>query len=317
MLFTLEEWRFSKLKDSYIDPHIWKLHFLSCLSLKNMDLSIVIVTWNSQEFIRNCLDSIFLSQRNFEREVIVVDNGSSDQTAKIIEELYPQVNLISNRKNSGYAQANNQGIEDSQGEYILLLNPDTQVLENSLALMYEFMETNPRVGAMGPKLLNPDKTVQPSVREFPTFSTLVWEFSGLSRLFPKNRIFGRWRMGYFAFDQTREVDQPMGSCLMLRRETLEETGVFDENFPMFFNDVDLCYRIRSAGWKIYFYHTAEVIHQKGASTGRVKRKMIWLSHLAFFRFFKKYRTGLANRLLLYLLFIPLFLFSLPLIVWKK
>jgi GT2 family glycosyltransferase len=287
------------------------------LESENMDLSIIIVTWNSQEFIRNCLDSIFLSQRNFESEVIVVDNDSSDQTATIIETLYTQVNLIQNKKNLGYAKANNQGIEESQGKYILLLNPDTQILEDSLALMYEFMEENPQVGALGPKLLNPDKTIQPSAREFPTFSTLIWEFSGLSRLFPKSGIFGRWRMGYFAFDQTSEVDQPMGSCLMLRRETLEEVGIFDESFPMFFNDVDLCYRIKNAEWKIYFYPRAEVIHQKGASTGQVKRRMIWLSHLAFFRFFRKHKTGLLNRLLLYLLCIPLFLSALARIVWKK
>jgi len=282
-----------------------------------MDLSIVIVTWNSQEFIQNCLDSIYLSQRNFSSEVTVVDNDSSDRTTQIIEELYPQVNLIQNKENSGYAKANNQGIEDSSGRYVLLLNPDTQLREDSLALMYQFMEENPEVGALGPKLINPDRTIQPSCREFPTFSTLVWEFSGLSILFPKSKTFSRWRMGYFAFDQTREVDQPMGSCLMLRRETLEDVGLLDENFPMFFNDVDLCYRIIKAGWKIYFYPEAVVIHHKGASTSKVKRKMIWLSHLAFYRFFKKHETGLVNQILLYLFFVSLFLFAFPRMILKK
>jgi GT2 family glycosyltransferase len=272
-----------------------------------MDLSIITVTWNSEEFIRNCLDSISLSLGNLASEVIVVDNGSSDQTAKIVEELYPQVNLIQNKKNLGYAKANNQGIEEATGEYILLLNPDTQVLEDALSLMCEFMEQNPKVGALGPKLLNPDKSVQPSRREFPTFSTLIWEFSGLSRLFPKSRVFGKWKMGYFDFDETREVDQPMGSCLMLRRETLEDVGIFDENFGMFFNDVDLCFRIKKKGWKIYFYPEAKVIHHKGASTSKVKARMIWLSHLAFYKFFKKHKTGLANRVLLFLFLIPLIL----------
>jgi GT2 family glycosyltransferase len=272
-----------------------------------MDFSIVIVTWNSQEFIRNCLDSIFLSQGNFTSEVIVVDNDSSDETAKIVEQLYPHVNLIQNKKNLGYAKANNQGIEKARGEYILLLNPDTQVLEDSLSLMYGFMEENPNIGALGAKLLNPDKSVQPSCREFPTFSTLIWEFSGLSRLFPRSRVFGRWRMGYFNFDKQRETDQPMGSCLMLRRATLEDVGAFDENFVMFFNDVDLCFRIKKGDWKIYFYPEAKVIHYKGASTRKAKPRMIWLSHLAFYKFFKKHKTGLVNRLLLFLLVIPLIL----------
>jgi GT2 family glycosyltransferase len=270
-----------------------------------MDLSIIIVTWNSQEYIRNCLDSIFLSSGNFSSEVIMVDNGSSDQTAEIVEEFYPQVNLIQNKTNLGYAKANNQGLEEAKGEYILLLNPDTQVLEDALFLMYELMEQNPKVGALGPKLLNPDKSVQPSCREFPTFSTLVWEFSGLSRLFPRSKTFGRWRMGYFDFDKAREVDQPMGSCLMLRKETLENVGIFDENFEIFFNDVDLCYRIKKSGWKIYFYPEAKVIHHKGASTRKAKARMIWLSHLAFYKFFKKHKPGLANRLLLFIFLIPL------------
>ncbi|MCJ7577101.1 MAG: glycosyltransferase family 2 protein [candidate division Zixibacteria bacterium] len=251
------------------------------------------------------MDSILVSAGNLSFEIIVVDNDSSDETAKIVEQFYPQVNLIQNKKNLGYAKANNQGIEETRGEYILLLNPDTQVLEDALPLMYEFMEQNPEIGALGPKLLNPDKSVQASCREFPTFSTLVWEFSGLSRLFPKSSVFGRWRMGYFDFDKKREVDQPMGSCLMLRRETLDDVGILDENFGMFFNDVDLCFRIKKRGWKIYFYPEPKVIHFKGASTRKAKTKMLWLSHLAFYKFFKKHKTGLVNRLLLFIFLIPL------------
>jgi len=282
-----------------------------------MDLSIIIVTWNSEKYIRNCLDSILLSTGDLQYEIILVDNGSADQTVRSVEELYPQVNLIPNRKNAGYARANNQGIEESAGEYILLLNPDTEVLENALISMLQFSEENTRVGALGPRLLNPDKTIQPSCREFPTYAALIWEFSGLSRIFPKSKIFSRWRMGYFKFNQKREVDQPMGSCLLLRRATLQDMGIFDENFPMFFNDVDLCYRIKQAGWKIYYYPDAQVLHHKGASTGQVKRRMIWLSHVAFFRFFKKHRTGLSNRLALYFFCIPLFLFILPRMIIKK
>lgn len=282
-----------------------------------MDLSIIIVTWNSEKYIRNCLDSILLSTGDFQNEIILVDNASADQTTNIVKGLYPQVKLIQNRKNAGYAKANNQGMKESQGKYLLLLNPDTEVLENALISMLRFLEENTQVGALGPRLLYPDKTVQPSCREFPTYATLIWEFSDLSRIFPKSKIFSRWRMGYFKFNQIREVDQPMGSCLLLRRATLQDVGIFDENFPMFFNDVDLCYRIKQAGWKIYYYPDAQVLHHKGAATRQVKRRMIWLSHVAFFRFFKKHRTGLFNQLALYLLCIPLFLYILPRIIIKK
>jgi GT2 family glycosyltransferase len=283
----------------------------------SMDISIIIVTWNSQDFIRNCLDSIFLLGDRVSREIIVVDNGSSDETAKIVREFYPGVNLIENKGNLGYAKANNQGIEGAQGRYVLLLNPDTQLTENSLSSMYEFMERDPRAGALGPKLLNPDKSTQPSCREFPDFSNLIWEFTVLSRLFPDSKTFGGWRMGYFAFDRPREVDQPMGSCLMLRKGTLDEVGLFDEEFAMFFNDVDLCYRIKNAGWKIYFHPDAQVIHHKGASTRKVKRRMIWLSHLAFYKFFKKHRKGSADRFLLLLFSVPLFLSALPRMLLKR
>ena len=282
-----------------------------------MHLSIIIVTWNSERYIRNCLDSIIQNAGELQPEIILVDNNSSDHTVKVVEEQYPQVNLIQNKYNLGYAQANNQGIENSQGEYLLLLNPDTEVMENSLIQMIHFMEENVRTGALGPQLLNPDGTIQFSCREFPRYATLLWEFSGLSRLFPKSKIFGHWRMGYFDFDQIREVDQPMGSCLLLRRKTLEEVGVFDQSFPMFFNDVDLCYRIKKAGWKIYFFPDAQILHHKGTSTRQVKRRMIWYSHLAFFKFFRKHKTGILNHLIQYLLCIPLFLFAFARMILKK
>jgi GT2 family glycosyltransferase len=282
-----------------------------------VDVSLIIVTWNSEQHIRKCLESVRSHAGDLRFEIIVVDNSSRDRTVKSIQESSPSVTLIENQKNLGYAYANNQGIEKSTGRYVLLLNPDTEIRGNALDLMLKFLDANPNAGALGPKLLNPDGSVQPSCREFPGFSTLLWEFSGLSKLSPKSRIFGRWRMGYFGFDRTGEVDQPMGSCLMLRRETLEQVGLFDEAFAMFFNDVDLCYRIKAAGWKILFYPDAEVTHYRGASTSKAKRKMIWLSHLAFYRFFKKHKTGPGNRLLLFLLLVPLVLAALVRMIVKR
>ncbi len=282
-----------------------------------MDLSIVIVTWNSEEFVGGCLESILRTPDEPCSEIIVVDNSSSDRTVSVVHRFLPRVRLTENKENVGYAQANNQGIEKSTGKYVLLLNPDTQIQGDALGLMLRFMEANPEVGALGPKLLNPDGSVQPSCREFPGFSTLIWEFSGASRVFPKSKVFGRWRMGYFAFDRRREVDQPMGSCLMLRGEMLKQVGLFDQTFSMFFNDVDLCYRIKNAGWEIFFFPEAHVVHHKGASTIKAKRRMIWLSHLAFYKFFRKHKKGWRNRLFLPLLLIPLLLSALPRMILRR
>jgi len=263
-------------------------------------LSIIIITWNSEEFIEKCLKSVFDTRGSTDLEVIVIDNASQDTITKIIERFKPEVRLISNQINLGYAKGNNQGIEVSKGDYILLLNPDVELKENCSKVMFDFMENHKDIDALGPQLLNPDGTIQPSCREFPDFSILLWELTGLSLLFPKSKNFGGWRKGYFDFQSPREVDQPMGSCLFLRRKVIQKIGAFDEQFPIFFNDVDLCYRIKKSGGKLYFLPEAKALHYKGGSTRQAKPEMILSSHLSFFRFLSKYKNGALNRILLYL-----------------
>ncbi len=262
-------------------------------------LSIIIVTWNSEEFIKNCLQSIFNTKGSIELEVIVIDNGSQDETVKIVQEFEPLVKPVLNQTNLGYARGNNQGIEIARGEYILLLNPDVELKEKCLQLMLDFMEKHTDIDGLGPQLLNLNGTIQPSCREFPDFSILLWEISGLSYLFPESRIFGRWRMGYFDFQSPREVDQPMGSCLLLSRKILERIGILDERFPIYFNDVDLCYRMKKNGGKLYFFPEAKAFHYKGGSTQKVKPEMILSAHLSFFRFLFKYKKGILNKILVY------------------
>ena len=261
-----------------------------------IELSIIIVTWNSQEFIGECLHSIF-SQKGVDFRVWVVDNGSSDKTCEIIKTDSPQINLICNERNLGYAKANNQALELAKGEFILFLNPDVRLCSGALHKMLDFMYQNSDVAALGPKLLNPDGTIQPSCREFPGYSTLIWEFTCLSHLFPKSKIFGAWRMGYFNYQEIREVDQPMGSALLVRKKALDSLGFLDESFPVFFNDVDLCYRIKKANGKIVFYPEAEIFHYKGKSVEMVKPEMIIVSHLAFYRFLKKCKKGISRQFL--------------------
>ena len=262
------------------------------------EVSIVIVSWNSWEYLPACLDSIF-KPRNPRLEVILVDNDSEDGTPEKVSRLFPQVRLISNPRNLGYARACNQGLKMANAEFVLLLNPDTILHPDSLSRMIEYLKKDSSVGAVGPQLVGPDGRIQPSCRRFPNYLTLVWEFSGLSKLFPHSKIFGWWRMGDFDFQREKEVDQPMASALLVRRSVVETVGWLDERFGMFFNDVDFCFRIKQGGFKIVYFPEAKVTHHLGASTQKRKVAMIYQTHLGFFKYLQKYHSsGLKSILLL-------------------
>jgi GT2 family glycosyltransferase len=268
-----------------------------------MSLSIIIVTWNSANEIIPCLDSIF-EQIGPDDEVFVIDNASQDDTVKLAGERFGKIALISNSNNLGYARATNQGLDKATGDYILLLNPDTILMPNAIEAMMAFMESNPHVGAIGPQLLNTDGTIQPSCREFPRPEHLIYEFTGLSKIFPQHKVFGSWRMGYFDHNSLREVDQPMGACLMVRRSVIAQVGPIDEErFPMFLNEVDWCWRIKSNGWKIVFFPRSQVIHIHGVSVKKARLAMTVSSHRSLAVFFDKYHgkrfsTLMAKSLLL-------------------
>jgi len=254
-----------------------------------MRLSVVIVTWNSTADIEACIDSINFGS---EFEVIVVDNASSDATRDKLSR-YHHLKLVANDSNYGYARANNQGIRLASGEYVLLLNPDTKVELGALDTLAHYLDAHPRIGAVAPRLVSPDGTTQFSIRSFPTAASIFWELVGLARLFPRSRVFGRWKMKYFDYDRPAEVEQPMASCLMIRRAVLELLGGMDEQFPMYFNDVDLSKRMADAGWKTAYLADARVVHRHGGSTKQVRTKMIRHSHRSTFRYLRKHdRSGL-------------------------
>ncbi len=261
-------------------------------------LSIIIVNWNTRDLLRACLRSLRATCADVPHEVIVVDNASSDGSAAMVAEEFPQVRLIANAENVGYAKGNNQGLEIARGESLWLLNPDTEILPNAAERLLKFMQEHADCGALGCKLLNPPTlqhsntpTLQHSCRTFPTPDVIILEALGLSRLFPRHRWFGKYRMTWWGYDEVREVDQPMAASLLIRREVIEQVGGMDEAFPIFFNDVDLCYRIKQAGWKIYFTPDAQVIHHGGASTRQVKPQMIGESHQSLLRFYEKHYRG--------------------------
>ncbi|KAA3604083.1 MAG: glycosyltransferase family 2 protein [Calditrichaeota bacterium] len=253
---------------------------------EKIDVSFVIVTWNSENEIGNCLSSIF-SEVSCSFEAIVVDNASSDSTLEVIKK-FPETKLIANSENLKFARGTNQGLQISQGKFKMLLNPDTILTKNSIEKLITFLEENEKVGAVAPKLLNLDKSIQPSCRRFPTFRTLFFEMFLLSRIFPKSNFFSSYKMPNFTHNETCEVDQPQGAALLVKNQVLEEIGLLDENFPMFFNDVDFCFRIKRAKWKIYFLAESEVLHVKGASIYKVRKKMIKALHESFFDYLKKH-----------------------------
>jgi hypothetical protein len=254
-----------------------------------MKLSIVVVTWNSAADIEACIDSINFGS---EFEVIVVDNASGDATRDKLNR-YHHLKLVPNAHNYGYARANNQGIRLAGGEYVLLLNPDTRVELGALDTLAGYLDAHPAAGAVAPRLVSLGGTTQFSIRSFPTATSILWELTGLARLFPQSRVFGRWKMKYFDYDRPAEVEQPMASCLMIRRAVLELLGGMDEQFPIFFNDVDLSKRMADAGWKTAYLPDARVVHRHGGSTKQVRTKMIRESHRSTFRYLRKHdRSGL-------------------------
>lgn len=253
-----------------------------------VDLSIIIINYNVKKLLKECLQSIYRDTKRISFEIIVVDNNSSDGSVDMVRSEFPGMRLIENCQNLGFAKATNQGLRESRGRYILLLNPDTVVLPNALDEMVEFMDENPRAGALGCKLFNPDGSLQPSCRSFPTLRAAFFENSGLERLFPRNKLIGNYRMGYWKHDCVREVDQPMGSALMLRRNAIDQVGPMDEQFYMYYEEVDWCYRIKNRGWKIYFNPRAEVIHYAGQSTGQASGNMLVERYRSMHKFFRKH-----------------------------
>jgi len=272
-------------------------------------LSVAIVTWNSKDLTRNCIQSVIDAGCSARHEIIVVDNGSTDGSAEEIAQAFPQVLLIRNGANLGPAWADNQALKLSRGRYFLVLQSDAVVHGDALERMVRFLGSHPHAGAVTCKLLNGDGTVQYNMhRRFPTFLRLA---SGLiSRRYP--RLTTRWAREYLmldnAFDEIQRVEQAAGVCVMVRRRVLEEVGgLFDaRRFPVYFHDVDLCYRLHSRGYEIYFMPTATVTHLGGAEIAGTDFyegiKDLAVSSLLFFKKHRKYADYALSKLAYLFLF---------------
>lgn len=255
-----------------------------------VDLTIAIVNWNTGRFLGCCLDSISGQPSDLACEMVVVDNASSDGSTAAIS-AFPKVRLILNQENLGFARASNQALQEAHGRYFLLLNPDTEVRPGALEAMVTFMDEHPDAGALGCQLLNPNGTIQVSCGHFPNLANMALESLGLSRLYPKSKRVARFKMTYWSHDEEREVDQPSGACLMIRRAAWEQVGPLDERFFMYFEEVDLCYRLKKAGWRIFFTPRAQVVHYGGGSSRQHIDVRVVVLYQSLIRFFQKHYGG--------------------------
>lgn len=230
-----------------------------------MDLSVIIASYNTKDLLKNCLNSLpsFI-------EVIVVDNVSKDGSVEMLEQQFPQVRLIKNTQNLGFAKANNQGIKLASGRYILLLNSDTVVPPGTLEEMIKFMEQDLRVGIATCRVELADGSLDPaSHRGFPTPWAALTYFTGLEKFFPKSRIFGQYHLTYLPLDEIHTIDSPSGAFFLMRRDMLDEIGLLDEHYFMYAEDIDLSWRAKKASWKVMFHPFVKIIHYKKKS-GREK-----------------------------------------------
>jgi N-acetylglucosaminyl-diphospho-decaprenol L-rhamnosyltransferase len=243
------------------------------------DASVVVVTYDALPWIERCLESV----RG--HEAIVVDHGSSDGTLELVRRRFPDVRVIE-QENRGLAAGWNAGIRASTGRYVFILNADAWVVGAGLARLVEFTDTQPEAAVVGPRLLNPDGSLQRSVRAFPTRWRLATEYLFLRKLAPGSRLLNEFYGGGFDHQSVREAEFLMGAAMLVRREAIDSVGLLDEDFFLFSEETDWCYRFRAAGWKVLFYPGAEVMHVGGASHGgRFFRENV-RGHL---RFFAKHR----------------------------
>ena len=260
------------------------------------DVSIVIVNWNTRDILRDCLASVYEQGGEIDFEVIVIDNASTDGSVEMVKKDFPRVTLIENSQNRGFAAANNQGIAISKGRYVLLMNSDTIVLFNTIAKTVAFADSHPKAAVVGCRVLNHDRTLQPTCFMFPSILNMLLSSTYLYKLFPKSKFFGRERMTWWNRNDVREVDVVTGCFMLVRQDAIKKVGSMDEQFFMYGEETDWCYRFKRAGWKILFTPCAEIIHLGGQSSKGIRVDMLIRLRISILQFMKKHYSWLTYRI---------------------
>ncbi|MEE9572243.1 MAG: glycosyltransferase family 2 protein [Candidatus Neomarinimicrobiota bacterium] len=261
-------------------------------------VSIIIVTYNSEKEIIKCINSLLPQLNDFDGKIIIIDNDSTDETISFIRDIDSKsISIIQNKENFGYTKANNQGIKNAKGDYILFLNPDTIVPNSTIKNLLNEIKDDKNLGVIAPQLRFPDGEIQNSCRRFPRRRDILYETIGLSKVFNNSEEFNYWKMGDFDHKKSSLVDQPAGAALLIPKIIFNEIGLLDEQFPMFFSDVDLCKRIWDADYNVQYTINSFITHKGGASVYRKRIKMIISSHFSFWKYFNKYKTKLFDNII--------------------
>lgn len=253
-----------------------------------MTISIIIVSWNVKELLKKCLGSIYQNQGDLALEIFVVDNASNDGTPEMVKNEFPKVKLIANNKNLGFARANNQAIKLATGDYVLFLNPDTEIFVGTLQKSVDFINSHSDCGILGAQILNPDKTIQLSVRRLPTLWPIFLMLLKLPKIFPHLKSVEHYLYTDFDYLQEQTVDQVMGAFMFTKKEIIEKVGLFDERFFLWFEEVDFCRRVKQAGYEVYYSPMVQIVHYGGTSFARqsVVTKQSWFFRSALLYFLK-------------------------------
>jgi len=259
----------------------------------SVDISVVIVAWNAKHYLELGLDSLTKVPPRRSMEVLVIDNASTDNTVQMVEEKFPSVKLIQSKENLGFAKGNNVVIRQCQGRYIALVNPDVIVFPGCLDALADFLDKNPKVGNVGPRVFNPDMTQQSTCRKFPTLWNNFCNAVHLESIFKGRRFFAGEHMFYFAHDRTLPVDVIVGCFSMIRQETFDNVGLLDEELFMYGDDMDWCRRAWNAGWQVVFYPGARAIHDRGKTTAPYPIRFAIAQQRSVLHYWKKHHTFLG------------------------
>ena len=253
-----------------------------------MDLSIIIVNYKSKDFTEGCIKSIYENTSNISFEIIVVDNNSADGCIDMLIEKYSDVKGYQNTENAGFSKANNIGVEIAIGRYLLFLNPDTVIIDRALEKMVEFLDVNVKVGVAGCRVENIDGSLQRACRRsIPTPMSSFFKLTGLSKMFPKSKLMSKYNLSYMNENEEIEVDAVSGAFLIFRREVFQDIGGLDEDYFMYAEDIDFCYRAKKKGWKVMYYPEARITHFKGESSKHLSMKATKAFYDSMIIFFRK------------------------------